>query len=72
MNFSIKNFLSKCDQICSFLQTWSHLLNKSSMKIVLIGNVEINVFDQDFEQILDQLFYVSVIYRKQIMVPEAV
>ena len=49
MNFSIKNFLSKCDQICSFLQTWSHLLNKSSMKIVLIGNVEINVFDQDFE-----------------------
>ena len=42
------------------------------MKIVLIGNVEINVFDQDFEQILDQLFYVSVIYRKQIMVPEAV
>ena len=42
------------------------------MKIVLIGNVEINVFDEDFEQVFDQLFYVSVIYCKQIMVPEAV
>ena len=27
--FSIKDFLSKCDQIHSFMQIWSHLLNKS-------------------------------------------
>ena len=42
------------------------------MKIVLIANIKTNVFDQDFEQVLDQLFYVSVIHRKKIMVPEAV
>ena len=29
---SIKDFFSKCDQICSFLRSWSHLLNKSFMK----------------------------------------
>ena len=30
--FSIKNFLSKCDQIRSFLPVWSHLLKKSLME----------------------------------------
>ena len=29
MKFSIKDFFSKCDQILSFLQIWSHLLKKS-------------------------------------------
>ena len=29
MKLSIKNFFSKCDQIRSFLQIWSHLLKKS-------------------------------------------
>ena len=29
MKFSIKDFFSKCDQIRSFLQIWSHLLTKS-------------------------------------------
>ena len=28
MKFSIKDFFSKCDEIRSFLQIWSHLLNK--------------------------------------------
>ena len=32
MNFSIKNFLSKCDQVRSFMRIWSHLLKKSSME----------------------------------------
>ena len=31
MNFSIKDFTSKCDQIRSFLRIWSHLLEKSLM-----------------------------------------
>ena len=31
MKFSIKDFLSKCDQI-SFLRIWSHLLKKSLME----------------------------------------
>ena len=29
MKFSIKDFLSKCDQVRSLLQIWSHLLKKS-------------------------------------------
>ena len=29
MKFSIKDFLSKCDQIRSKLRIWSHLLKKS-------------------------------------------
>ena len=32
MNFSIKDFFSKCDQIRSFLRIWSHLLKKSFME----------------------------------------
>ena len=32
MKFSIKDFFSKCDQIHSFLQIWSHLLKKSLME----------------------------------------
>ena len=32
MNFSIKDFLSKHDQICSFMRIWSHLLKKSLME----------------------------------------
>ena len=30
--FSIKDFYSKCDQMCSFLQIWPHLLKKSLME----------------------------------------
>ena len=32
MKFLIKDFFSKCDQICSFLRIWSHLLKKSLME----------------------------------------
>ena len=32
MKFSIKDFLSKCDQIRRFLRIWSHLLKKSLME----------------------------------------
>ena len=32
MKFSIKDFLSKYDQIQSFLGIWSHLLKKSSIE----------------------------------------
>ena len=35
IKFSIKDFFSKCDQIRSFLQIWSHLLKKSLMEIVI-------------------------------------
>ena len=32
MKFSIKDFFSKCDQICKFLRIWSHLLKKYNGK----------------------------------------
>ena len=32
MKFSIKDFLSKCDQIRGFQRIWSHLLKKSLME----------------------------------------
>ena len=32
MKFSVKNFFSKCEQICSFLRIWSHSLKKSLME----------------------------------------
>ena len=32
MEFSIKDFFRKCDQIRSFLRIWSHLLKKSLME----------------------------------------
>ena len=32
MKFSIKDFFNKCDQICSFLWIWSHLLKNSFME----------------------------------------
>ena len=30
--FPINDFFSKCDQICSFLQSWLHLVKKSLME----------------------------------------
>ena len=36
MKLSIKDFFSKCDQIRSFLRTWSHLLKKSLMENFII------------------------------------
>ena len=32
VKFSMKDYFSKCDQICSFLRIWSHLLKKSLME----------------------------------------
>ena len=41
MKFSIKDFSSKCDQIRSFLRTWSHLLKKSLMEEFILCTVHI-------------------------------
>ena len=41
MKFSINDFFSKCDQICSFLQNWSHLLKKSLMENFIFCAVDI-------------------------------
>ena len=39
MKFSIKDFLSKHDQIRSFLRIWSHLQKKSLIKIFIFSAV---------------------------------
>ena len=43
MKLSIKDFFSKCDQIRSVLQIWSHLLKKSLMEnFIFCAVYEIN------------------------------
>ena len=42
LKFSIKEFFSKCDQICSFQQIWSHLLKKSLMENLVFCAVGVN------------------------------
>ena len=57
MKFFVKDFFSKCDQICSFLQIWSHLLIKSLMeKFVFcavltwrIRQKKVHFFREDFD-----------------------
>ena len=38
--FSIKYFVSKCDQVRSFLQIWSHLLQKPLMENLIFCAVQ--------------------------------
>ena len=50
MKFSIKDYFTKCDQICSFLRIWSQLLKKSLIEnfifcAVLVVYVALNVAD---------------------------
>ena len=41
MKFSVKDFLSKCDEIHSFLHIWSHLLKKFLIENFIFYAVEI-------------------------------
>ena len=36
MNFSIRDFFSKCDQVRSFLRIWSYLLKKFFTEIFMV------------------------------------
>ena len=47
IKFSITDFLSECDQICSFLKIWSHLLNKSVMENFIFCAVKRHVCEND-------------------------
>ena len=42
MKFSIEDFFNNCDQICSFLRIWSHLLKKSIMENFIFCTVIVN------------------------------
>ena len=54
MTFSMKDSFSKCDQICSFLWIWSHLLKKS-----LMGNF---IFCAVINK-ADKIFFLSTMIR---------
>ena len=43
MNFSIKDFFSKCDQIRRKLRIWSHLLKKSLMEKFIFRGVNVTM-----------------------------
>ena len=44
MKFFITDFISKCDQICSFLRIWSHLLKISAMeKFIFCAVIELSL-----------------------------
>ena len=49
--FSIKDFLSKCDQICRFLRIWPYLLKKSLMENVIFCGVSKNVYNDKLDNI---------------------
>ena len=42
MKFSIKDFFSKCDQICRKMRIWSHLLRKSLLENFIFCAVSCN------------------------------
>ena len=46
--FSIYDFFSKCDQICSFLRIWSHLLNKSLIENFIFCAVIQLIFGRNY------------------------
>ena len=48
VNFSIKAFLSKCDQIRSFLRIWSHLLKKALMRNFIFCAVKYSKISKNF------------------------
>ena len=47
VKFSIKDFFSKCDQICSFLLIWSYFLKKSLMENFIFCAVHLLNFFPD-------------------------
>ena len=48
MKFSIKDIFSKCDQIRSFLQTWSQLLKKSLTENFIFCAASLVIFHTNF------------------------
>ena len=64
MKFPIKDFFSKCDQIPSFLQIWSHLLRKSLIEnfifcaVILMYQYWTAVFQRRGFEKKDIVFYV--------------
>ena len=59
MTFSIKDFVSKCDQIRSFLRIWWHLLKKALMENLVIYAVKAP--SQMFDRVLNTPLHYTII-----------
>ena len=60
MKFCIEDFFSKCDQLCSFLRIWSHLLKKSLMENFIFCTVlACN------KQYLNKNFYSKMLFKEK-------
>ena len=59
MTFSIKDFFSKCNQVCKKLRLWSHLLKKSLMKTFIFCAVQM----QDFMETVNDLNLLKLLTR---------
>ena len=68
MKFSIKDFVSKCDQIRSFLRIWSHLLKKSLMEKFIFcavkGSMVVTNFKSKFMKDKAKLTEALIFQRK--------
>ena len=63
MKFSIKGFFGKCDQICSFMRIWSHLLKKSLMDKFIVCAVQCFSSASCFvKQFLSSLYFFEKIF----------
>ena len=51
MKFSIKDFFSKCNQICRKLRIWSHLLKRSSMENFIFLSRVGDKIDRSFNEV---------------------
>ena len=74
IKFSIKDFFSKCEQICSKLWIWSHLLKKSSMENFIFCAVwfqaiwlfVVNLTNVCRQQIWNTKYIISVYFNKKL------
>ena len=69
MKLPIKDFFNKCDQICSSLRIWSHLLKKSMESFIFcaVGQKEKIPLKKDKFQYLE-IVYLVIGFCKRIVI----
>ena len=66
IEFSIKDFFGKCDQIHRKLRIWSHLLNKSLIENFISVQCEIlNCQEDGYDQSKNQIIYLTLSIQKK-------
>ena len=64
MKFSIKDFFSKCKEICSFLRIWSHLLKKSLMENFIFSAVTVHMRESKKMNLSKVLKFLESLFEK--------